>query len=77
VRADGVASGVPLQEHLGGIHAVSSPLECRLDGGGFEPCEAKVKLRGLEPGRHVFRARSFAFGGYDPSPATKRFPIPK
>ena len=53
-----------------------SPLECRLDDESYAPCESKVKLRGLEPGRHTFRARSFAFGMFDPTPSKKTFRIP-
>ena len=32
--------------------------ECSLDGGKFKACESPVKVSGLGPGRHRFRARS-------------------
>ncbi len=41
-------------------------LECRLDDGQFEPCDAEHTLSGLSDGEHTFEVR----GGGDPTPAT-------
>ena len=46
-----------------------SGFQCKLDGGGFKPCAARVTFR-LKPGRHVIQARATdPAGNTDPTPA--------
>ncbi len=54
-----------------------STFECNLDGEGWEACERRVRLRGLDPGRHRFRARATnRLGVTSPRPARARFRVP-
>jgi large repetitive protein len=48
-----------------------SSFQCRLDGGGFEPCTSPRTYQGLSQGPHTFAVRaSDARGNQDQSPAT-------
>ena len=49
--------------------------ECRLDGGDWKDCDRRVVLRGLDRGRHVFRARSTNKLGVTGPPAKARFRV--
>jgi hypothetical protein len=47
-----------------------STLECKLDGHGYRGCHSPRRYRGLDPGRHLFKARATdALDHRDPSPA--------
>jgi glucose/arabinose dehydrogenase len=51
-----------------------STFECRLDKRDWKDCDAKRKLKGLDSGRHRFRARATdAAGNEDESPAKRKF----
>ena len=49
--------------------------ECRLDDGEWEECERRVRLRGLDAGRHVFRARATNKLGVTGPPARAKFRV--
>ena len=49
--------------------------ECRLDDGKWKDCNRRVVLRGLERGRHVFRARSTNKLGVTGPPARANFRV--
>jgi hypothetical protein len=49
--------------------------ECRVDGGDWEGCEKRVELRGLDAGRHTFRARSTNKFGVTGPPVKARFRV--
>ena len=56
----------------------ASTFECRLDGGEWEECGRRVRLRGLDPGRHRFKARAINRRGVvSPQPAKARFRVPR
>ena len=54
-------------------------IECRLDGGGFEPCPLTVKIyAGLARSRHTFEVRAVdAAGNVDPTPASRTWKVKK
>ena len=50
-----------------------SSFECKLDGGGFEPCKAPLRER-VKPGKHRFAVVAIdRAGNRDPSPAKATF----
>jgi hypothetical protein len=53
-----------------------STFRCKFDGGKWKPCGKRRKLRGIDPGKHRFRAKATdPAGNPDPSPARKRFRV--
>jgi hypothetical protein len=55
-----------------------STFRCKLDSRPSRECSHKVRLRHLNPGKHLFKARAVNSAGVaDPSPAVIRFTIPK
>jgi predicted acyl esterase len=55
---------------------VDSTFECSLDGEAFTACDSPLDLKGLSPGKHVFRARATdADDLTDTSPAKRKFKI--
>jgi hypothetical protein len=53
-----------------------STFECKVDEGDWEACGARVKLRGLDRGRHKFRARATNPAGVTGPHASAGFRIP-
>ena len=49
--------------------------ECRLDDGKWKECNRRVVLRGLDRGRHVFRARSISKLGVTGPPARANYGV--
>ena len=53
-----------------------STFQCKLDNGRFRGCRSPKRLRGLLPGRHVFKVRAVdKVGRPDPTPAVVRFRV--
>jgi len=53
-----------------------SSFQCRLDGGGFEPCFSPHSLLGLSEGAHTFEVRATdAAGNVDPTPAARSWTV--
>jgi hypothetical protein len=51
---------------------------CRLDKGGFKPCNSPRTYKHLKPGRHAFRVKAVdVAGNVDGSAAVAKFKIPK
>ena len=48
---------------------------CALDRGPFTGCSSPKKVRGLEPGKHLFRAQAVAEGGVAGPPAKYRWKV--
>ena len=52
--------------------------QCKLDHSSFARCTSPKRYRHLKPGRHVLRVRAVdATGQADPSPAKRKFHIPR
>jgi len=73
---------IRLKKRAGGTRVIAklrstepkSTFECKLDRAKWKRCAKKRKLKGLDDGRHKFRARATdAAGNTDRSPARKRF----
>jgi hypothetical protein len=49
-----------------------STFQCKLDRRPFKACRSPKKLKGLKPGKHVFKVRAKdAAGNVDPTPAKR------
>lgn len=55
----------------------ATALECRLDGGAFQPCRSPKIYIGLTAGGHSFGVRSAVPGGVDPTPAIREWTVTK
>jgi hypothetical protein len=52
-----------------------STFECKLDGGGFEPCDSRFRTR-VGDGKHRFKVRAIdSAGNVDPTPARRRWKV--
>lgn len=51
--------------------------ECKLDGKKFKPCKSPKTYKGLKPGKHVFKVRAVKGKSVDPTPAKRKFRVPK
>ena len=58
-------------DHADGVH-----YRCKLDAGRFRHCGSPMTLRGLTPGKHVFKVIAHLSGGSSSEPAVARFRVP-
>lgn len=54
-----------------------SRFECKLDGRKAAKCKSPKRYTGLKPGKHVFKVWAISAGGKDPTPAKRRFKVPR
>ena len=53
----------------------ASSFECKLDGGGFQPCSPPHTTADLNDGSHFFEVRAVDPDGRDPTPASRSFTV--
>lgn len=54
-----------------------SRFECKLDRRKAAKCKSPKRYTGLKPGSHLFKVWAISAGGKDPSPAKRRFKVPR
>jgi len=54
-----------------------SRFECKLDRRKAAKCKSPKRYTGLKPGKHIFKVWAISAGGKDPSPAKRRFRVPR
>ena len=54
-----------------------SRFECKLDSRKAAKCKSPKRYTGLKPGKHVFKCWAISAGGKDPTPAKRRFKVPR